>query len=382
MRAGSERGVSGLPQLQSAATCTGLTKNFQRDMPSILLHRALLFLGLTIASGCWAQLASSGTGFIISKDGLIATNHHVVKGAQTIMIVVGPRGQTTAARVVAVDAANDVALLEADVSRSIEPLALAPSDDVRRGARAMTIGFPRVAIQGAEPKVTDGIVSALSGIESDPRFFQISVPVQPGNSGGPLVGMDGRVIGIVTSQLNALAIAGAGGGVPQNVNYAIKSNYLLELVRPFGVRTAAISSKRGTAPSTFEMLVAHVEQATVLVVANRSSGKAALSAEAVVSRPSDPPPVEQGGLEFEGIKFARRAKNLYVEDTAASSAPTTLQPGDQLIRCYYAAGDEPRPRFVEYPVDMAVCLNPLHDREFSFLVRRSGQETQATLGKR
>lgn len=350
-------------------------------MRSSFLSLATFLVGLGTAAAGWAQQASSGTGFVISRDGLIATNHHVIKGAQDITIVLGQRGNTTHAKVVAVDAANDVALLEANIPRSIEPLVIAASDDVRRGTKAMTIGFPRVTIQGAEPKVTDGIVSALSGIESDPRFFQVSVPVQPGNSGGPLVGMDGRVIGVVTSQLNALAIAGAGGGIPQNVNYALKSNYLLELVRPFGVRQVAASS-RGTRVMPFETLVEHVEKATVLIIASGSSGATVARAEAATPKPGELPPIQLGGLEYEGIKFARRANYLYVEDAAASAVPTTLQRGDQIVRCYYATGNESRPRYVEYPVDMAVCTNPLQDNELSLLVRRAGSEAKVMVGKR
>ena len=78
--------------------------------------------------------------------------------------------------------------------------------------------------------VTDGIINSLSGIRDDPRVFQISVPVQSGNSGGPLVAQEGNVVGIVVSKLSAVALLKETGGLPQNVNYAVKSNYLLEVL--------------------------------------------------------------------------------------------------------------------------------------------------------
>jgi len=78
---------------------------------------------------------------------------------------------------------------------------------------------------GTNYKVTDGIVSAISGIEDDMRYYQISVPLQPGNSGGPLFNNQGDVIGITTARLNSQAI----GADIENVNYAIKISYLLIL---------------------------------------------------------------------------------------------------------------------------------------------------------
>jgi hypothetical protein len=133
------------------------------------------------------------------------------------------------------------------------------------------VGYPHVSIQGGEPKITDGLISSLSGMGDDPRLFQISVPVQPGNSGGPLVTFDGNVIGIVSAQLNALAMAKAGAGLPQNVNYAVKSNYIFELTRVYGIKSSAINKSNGSAQRVdFETLVEKVENATVLVLAQGS----------------------------------------------------------------------------------------------------------------
>ena len=93
------------------------------------------------------------------------------------------------------------------------------------GENVFTIGYPLNDIMGNNYKLSNGIISAKSGIEDDIRFYQISVPLQPGNSGGPLFNSEGNIIGLTTSRLNSKAV----GTEIENVNYAIKSSYLLTL---------------------------------------------------------------------------------------------------------------------------------------------------------
>lgn len=83
-------------------------------------------------------------------------------------------------------------------------------------------GFPLSDILSSGGNLTTGILSALSGIQNDSRFLQISAPIQAGNSGGPLMDDAGNVIGVVTSQLDTLKMAARSGDVPQNINFAIK----------------------------------------------------------------------------------------------------------------------------------------------------------------
>jgi S1-C subfamily serine protease len=98
---------------------------------------------------------------------------------------------------------------------------------VRLGGTVTTIGFPNVGLQGFAPKFSRGEIGALSGPQDDARYFQISVPVQPGNSGGALVDQQGNVVGVVSAKLSATAALSASGALPENVNYAIKSSFLL-----------------------------------------------------------------------------------------------------------------------------------------------------------
>lgn len=165
---------------------------------------------------------SSGSGFFVSEDGYLLTCAHVIDGADRIEIVVGSKQYP--ATLIKTDKANDVALLKAALS--CKALPLAQSRATKLGDSVFTIGFPNIAIQGYEPKLTRGEVNALSGIQDDPRYFQISVPVQPGNSGGPLLDLAGNVVGIISSRLSDIEALRISGSLPQNVNYALKSSFI------------------------------------------------------------------------------------------------------------------------------------------------------------
>lgn len=182
----------------------------------------------------------SGTGWVVAR-GKIVTANHVVAGADTILIY-GPDKKPMEATVLAKDEPNDIAILSADFGtwrpQSLS-LARVPT---RLGSRVFTIGFPQFQVLGAAPKFTSGEISANSGMKDDPRYFQISVPVQSGNSGGPLLDARGEVVGIVTSKLDALGVAQRTGDLPQNVNYAIKSRYLQGLLDDLNIQSAASSN--------------------------------------------------------------------------------------------------------------------------------------------
>lgn len=174
-------------------------------------------------------LKATGSGFILDKSGIIATNAHVVENSSKIEInIKNENGENTyIAKILIQDKANDVALLEItdpDFNGFKElPYQLKENGDV--GGDVFTIGFPLNTIMGDNFKVNNGIINANSGIADDMRYYQISIALQPGNSGGPLFDENGDVIGITSAGLNGNAI----GQNIQNVNYAIKSSYLLNL---------------------------------------------------------------------------------------------------------------------------------------------------------
>jgi TPR repeat protein len=161
----------------------------------------------------------SGTAFFVSQDGKALTNAHVVEGCRQISV--NTEGQTTAAKVLAKDERNDLVLLMTD----LHPAQLINwRVSVLQGEEVVVYGFPLSGMLASGGNITTGNVTALAGLGNDSRFLQISAPVQPGNSGGPLLDRNGTVIGIVVAKLNALAIASATGDIPQNVNFAIKAS--------------------------------------------------------------------------------------------------------------------------------------------------------------
>jgi S1-C subfamily serine protease len=169
------------------------------------------------------QIAGSGTGFFVSSDGLIVTNHHVIDGAKTISVSV-PSGKTYTAKVVSQSASTDLAVLKIQYTTK-NYLTFADPGAAEIGDDVFTLGFPVSDILGKEVKYSEGVINSLSGIKGDATFFQISVPIQPGNSGGPLVNADGDVVGIVTSTAAVKEFYQATGSMPQNINWAVKGAY-------------------------------------------------------------------------------------------------------------------------------------------------------------
>jgi TPR repeat protein len=219
--------------------------------------------GAPVAGGNVADSspAASGTGFFITDDGFLVTNNHVVKNAAQIYLITGA-GRLPAS-VVKTDPQHDLALLKA--GGSFEPLPVIPSGTVSLGATVATVGYPNVQLQGRSPKLAKGEIAALSGVHDDPRYFQISVPLQPGNSGGALVDERGNVVGIVSAKLDANAALLTSGELPENVNYAVKSSYLLNFLDSVPELAGKLKAP-DTGQREFKDVVKSAEQATVLVL--------------------------------------------------------------------------------------------------------------------
>lgn len=169
----------------------------------------------------------SGTGFAL-KNGYIATNYHVVEGAKSIEIhgVKGDASSNYTATVVATDKNNDLAIIQITDSR-FEGFGTVPyaikNQMAEVGEDIWVLGYPLTQILGNEIKLTTGVVSSRSGFQGDVSTYQISAPVQPGNSGGPLFDSKGNIVGIVN----------AGVPIAENVGYAIKTSYLFILAESF-----------------------------------------------------------------------------------------------------------------------------------------------------
>ena len=179
----------------------------------------------TPSSGNGKQYIATGSGFVLTSNGVIVTNYHVIDGAKGIDVLVNWKGQvhTVNAKVLISDKTNDISLLQIDDSSftkfPVLPYAVKTSiQDV--GTSVFALGYPMSDILGEEIKVTDGIISSRTGYQGDIVTYQISAPIQSGNSGGPLFDKQGNIVGITNA------------GVPdaQNVGYAIKTSYLKNLI--------------------------------------------------------------------------------------------------------------------------------------------------------
>jgi S1-C subfamily serine protease len=174
---------------------------------------------------------SSGTGFFVSDQGYVLTNAHVINGCSSIQAP-GPNGLTSA-RLVAKDVTNDLALLKTE----LKPSKVAQlRTDIRLGEPVAAFGYPLIGVLSSTGNFTTGNVTSLTGLKDDTRYLQISTPVQPGNSGGPLLDGSGNFVGVVSAKLDALLVMVATeGDIPQNVNFAIKSSVAATFLQSNGV---------------------------------------------------------------------------------------------------------------------------------------------------
>jgi S1-C subfamily serine protease len=176
---------------------------------------------------------ATGSGVGVSSSGLVVTNLHVVRSCSEIRTGTST-SQLRTATLVASDRNNDLALLASGHATSaFASLRLAPP--IRAGDEVIALGFPLHGLLSERGSVTSGTITALSGLGDDARVFQISVPVQPGNSGGPLLDHSGRVVGVVSSKLDAAIAFRMTGSLPENVNFAIKSSVLATFLEAHGV---------------------------------------------------------------------------------------------------------------------------------------------------
>ncbi len=178
--------------------------------------------------GGTGRMLSSGTGFVVAP-GRALTNAHVVEDCRGVRVR-APGGADLPARVLASDRGRDLALIEVPDGAG-PPLSFRRDMNIRRGEGVVTYGFPLAGLLSSGPTLTTGEISALAGLADNQRQFQISAPVQPGNSGGPLLDSGGNVVGVIVSKLNAQRVAQRTGDIPQNVNFAVKGSEALDFLR-------------------------------------------------------------------------------------------------------------------------------------------------------
>jgi S1-C subfamily serine protease len=169
------------------------------------------------------RLKGTGTGFVVSREGHVVTNEHVVRGCKELRVRELDES-VGSAKLVATSRRDDLALLKAEVkTETIAPFRT--GKDLRQGDAVIAFGFPMLGVLASTGNLTIGNVTALAGMRNDERFLQTSTPIQPGNSGGPLLDMNGRVVGVTTASIPSL----------QNVNFAIKGDVAASFLDKQGV---------------------------------------------------------------------------------------------------------------------------------------------------
>lgn len=163
---------------------------------------------------------STGTGIVISPDGAIVTNAHVAGRCGKISVQLGEKSWE--ATLLKSDAKNDLAALQVKAQFSRYALIAEQPSDL--GAKIAVFGYPLTGALSSGGNFTLGSITGLSGYSDDKRHYQISAPIQAGNSGGPVVDKKARLVGVVRSSL--VATAGAPIDAPQNVNFAIRASVL------------------------------------------------------------------------------------------------------------------------------------------------------------
>lgn len=177
------------------------------------------------------QIKSLGTGFLISPEGYVITNYHVVSdiaGPDKIEVYDNFKKTVYKAKVIAKDIRNDLALIKIENGNFTVPGSLPyaiSSKQARVGDEVFVIGYPDASVLGTEPKFVDGKISSLTGVMDDNATMQLTTPVYPGNSGSPLFDSDGNIIGIINAKYKP----------GDNVSYAIKKTALINLLEANGI---------------------------------------------------------------------------------------------------------------------------------------------------
>jgi S1-C subfamily serine protease len=207
-----------------------------------------------------ARRVSSGTGFVVAPDRVL-TNEHVVAGCTRVLARTSDGRWLATSAPAQVDAALDLAVLTIPGNLG-PPLAFRSAPGIRRGEDVIVYGFPLAGLLSSDPKLTRGVVNALAGVQNDPNNFQISAEVQPGNSGGPMVDLQGNVVGVVVSKLDNRRVQNV-----DNVNFAVKGEIAQAFLRRSGVafRTAESRGADRSAADVGDM----VHRSTVMLRCER-----------------------------------------------------------------------------------------------------------------
>ncbi len=184
--------------------------------------KAIVYIGVKGKDG-----AKMGSGFVVDREGLILTNYHIIHQAQNIFVKF-KNNKAYPATIIKVDPAHDLAVLAVPAD-GLKAVRMGNSHGLNVGQRVVTIGHPL----GLENTVSDGLISAVRRMDNGSKLLQISVPLSPGSSGGPLFDLNGKVVGITTSSFDN----------GQNLNFAVPITYAKSLLRRSGERSPVLEAR-------------------------------------------------------------------------------------------------------------------------------------------
>ncbi|GHT94121.1 hypothetical protein FACS1894141_0170 [Spirochaetia bacterium] len=193
----------------------------------------------------------SGTGFFISNDGILVTCAHVIDGGDLISVRVN--NIEYRAEILAKDSTLDLAILKINY-KSPYNFKIGAFNSVELGNKIYVLGFPLAGLLSSDIRLTDGSVSAKSGFDGEQIYFQISAPVQPGNSGGPIINSKFEVIGVAAAKLDQQYAFEKSGSLPENVNFGIKSGYVTPLLDNFKIKNTGVSTLNDASKATVQIL--------------------------------------------------------------------------------------------------------------------------------
>ena len=194
--------------------------------------------------------AASGTGFYVSDEGHIITNHHVINGCSEVKV--HAEGKSTTATILAKDASNDLALLK--ISNNPPHVFAFSNENPYPLQDIIVAGFPFGDAVSSSLKFTTGVISSLAGIGNNYSQMQIDAAIQPGNSGGPIIDELGNIVGVAVSKLDVDRVYEDFGVIPENTNFGIKGSIAKILLQSFNVPLKA--------PNTNEIPKSELSQIT------------------------------------------------------------------------------------------------------------------------
>jgi uncharacterized protein len=207
-----------------------------------------------------SPIEDNGTGFFITDDGFLLTAYHIIIDAQKVGVK--RNKELLSARVIKVDPVNDLALLK--VNGQFKAAALASTRNVKIGDAIFTLGFPSLKTPATDPHLVEGNIKMLSGPQDNPRFFQINLPLQLGNNGGPLFDAAGSVVAMI--DLPGDTVIPKQNEAPVFFN-ALKSSYALAFLESVPQLVGLLKPPAATAGRKFEELVKEAKESVVLVLA-------------------------------------------------------------------------------------------------------------------